>query len=249
MRYFFDTEFIDAPGRLTLISIGLVADDGREFYAVSTDFDPKDANAWVRANVLPKLPPRNQPDDPWMSNALIARRLKAFVSDDIFPEFWAWFAAYDWVLFCWLFKSLTTLPKHWPHGVMDLRQTLVERNIPKARLPKKPANEHHALADARWLRDAHAFASGIPDVPDATPRKLVGHHEIAEMAGVRASSVVHWRTRHEDFPKPVADLRAGPVYDRDTVRAWLLQAGKDVRPEPRTPRPSMRMRVATKASR
>ena len=40
MRYFYDTEFIDNGRIIDLISIGVVAEDGREFYAVSTEFDP-----------------------------------------------------------------------------------------------------------------------------------------------------------------------------------------------------------------
>ena len=56
MRYFYDTEFIDNGRIIDLISIGVVADDGREFYAVSTEFDPESAGRWVRTHVLPKLP-------------------------------------------------------------------------------------------------------------------------------------------------------------------------------------------------
>ena len=57
MRYFYDTEFIEDGRTIELISIGVVAEDGREYYAVSTEFDPERAGSWVRANVLPKLPP------------------------------------------------------------------------------------------------------------------------------------------------------------------------------------------------
>ena len=56
MRYFYDTEFIDNGRIIDLISIGVVADDGREFYAISTEFDPESAGRWVRTHVLPKLP-------------------------------------------------------------------------------------------------------------------------------------------------------------------------------------------------
>lgn len=37
MRYFFDTEFHEDGQTIDLISIGIVAEDGREFYAVSRD--------------------------------------------------------------------------------------------------------------------------------------------------------------------------------------------------------------------
>lgn len=56
MRYFYDTEFIEDGATITLVSIGIVAEDGREYYAVSTDFDGARANHWVRENVLAKLP-------------------------------------------------------------------------------------------------------------------------------------------------------------------------------------------------
>ena len=56
MRYFYDTEFIEDGTTIELVSIGVVAEDGREYYAVSTEFDPARAGDWVRANVLPKLP-------------------------------------------------------------------------------------------------------------------------------------------------------------------------------------------------
>ena len=56
MRYFYDTEFIDNGRTIELISIGVAADDGREYYAISTEFNPERAGSWVRRHVLPKLP-------------------------------------------------------------------------------------------------------------------------------------------------------------------------------------------------
>lgn len=49
MRYFYDTEFIEDGHTIELISIGVVAEDGREYYAVSTEFDPERAGSWVPA--------------------------------------------------------------------------------------------------------------------------------------------------------------------------------------------------------
>lgn len=50
---------------------------------------------------------------------------------------------------------------------------------------------------------------------------LVGLNEIAELANVSRQAVANWRTRFRDFPKPVADLRAGPVFRATQIRAWL----------------------------
>ena len=61
MRYFYDTEFIEDGSTIELVSIGIVAEDGREFYAVSTEFNASNANEWVRENVLSKLPRASHP--------------------------------------------------------------------------------------------------------------------------------------------------------------------------------------------
>ena len=64
-RYFYDTEFIEDGRTIDLVSIGVVNERGdREYYAVSTEFDPARAIPWVRRNVLDKLPPPSSPDQP-----------------------------------------------------------------------------------------------------------------------------------------------------------------------------------------
>src|ERR1700690_1860258 len=56
----------------------------------------------------------------------------------------------------------------------------------------------------------------------ATPHEdLVGIVEIAEMAGKSRQAVANWRARLSNFPKPVAELKAGPVFDGSEVKAWL----------------------------
>lgn len=55
----------------------------------------------------------------------------------------------------------------------------------------------------------------------ADERELVGINEIAEMAKVSKQAVANWRTRSSDFPAPVANLAAGPVFHRSQVRSWL----------------------------
>jgi len=50
---------------------------------------------------------------------------------------------------------------------------------------------------------------------------FVGINEIADLAKVTRQAVANWRVRFRDFPKPVADLKAGPVFRAAQVRAWL----------------------------
>src|SRR6266571_3403159 len=55
MRYWYDCEFIEDGKTIDLISIGIVAEDGREYYAQSIEFDHRKASQWVKDNVLSHL--------------------------------------------------------------------------------------------------------------------------------------------------------------------------------------------------
>ena len=50
---------------------------------------------------------------------------------------------------------------------------------------------------------------------------LVGIKEIAEMAGCSRQVVANWRARNTDFPRPIVELAAGPVFRRSQIRSWL----------------------------
>jgi hypothetical protein len=152
LRYFFDTELADTGSVIDLISIGMVAEDGREFYAVSKEFDRSLTNSWVKENVLPRLEP---PDSPvWKTRSEMRDGLLDFVGDDV-PEFWAYTGAYDWVALAQLFGPLTSIPDSWPLFVRDLRQWAAQLGNPK--LPHDPIDEHHALVDARYNKALYDF--------------------------------------------------------------------------------------------
>ena len=72
-RFFYDTEFIEDGTTIDLVSIGVVDEFGREFYAVSTEFDDTKAIPWVRRNVLDKLP--SPSDKAWRSRDRIREDL------------------------------------------------------------------------------------------------------------------------------------------------------------------------------
>jgi hypothetical protein len=131
-----------------LVSIGIVDETGtREYYAVSTEFDPDRAVPWVRRNVLEKLP---SPASPlWRSRSRIRDEVLEFLTDG--PgrvDLWAWYAAYDHVALCQLYGSMTALPRALPRFTRDLRQLWDEVGNPT--LPAEPSDQHDALADARY---------------------------------------------------------------------------------------------------
>lgn len=151
-RYFFlDTEFIERGHEhpLALISIGLCDEDGRSYYAISNEFDGRDASDWVREHVLTKLPPRDDPQ--WKDRRTIAREIREFVGDGE-PRFVANHADYDWVVFCQLQGTMLDLPESWPRHCRDLKQWMDDLGVTKADLPPQGPDEHHALVDAEWDR-------------------------------------------------------------------------------------------------
>ena len=144
-RYFYDCEFIEDGRVIDLVSIGVVDEHGREFYAISTEFDDRAAVPWVRRNVLDKLP---SPGDPaWRSRARIRADLHAFLTEPGESiELWAWYAAYDHVALAQLWGAMPALPREIPRFTKDLRQLWDDRGRPH--LPAM-SGRHDALVDAR----------------------------------------------------------------------------------------------------
>lgn len=207
MKYFLDTEFLEGPQKKTflgipigytkptidLISIGIVAEDRREYYAISKDFNLKEAwnrfdlkidddnfglytkrVYWIRENVLrpifEELFEKSINDGSFIMNHFytyqgefsfghlralidfyglnnkdIAEEVKQFCTDEVHvsvhkgkligaidpvrgnPEFYAYFADYDWVVFCWLFGKMMDLPSGFPMYCKDLKQILDDK--------------------------------------------------------------------------------------------------------------------------
>lgn len=163
MKYWFDTEFIEDGKTIDLLSIGIVSEDGRELYLENENADLNNASIWVREHVFPNMTWRageNRED--------IAKMVQCFVAEGDMedgwlgeahripepptkPEFWAYYADYDWVVMCQLFGRMIDLPKGWPQYCRDFKQWLDMNGKPQ--LKKLPAHEaHNALVDAKWLR-------------------------------------------------------------------------------------------------
>jgi hypothetical protein len=168
VRYFYDTEFIDDGYTIELISIGVVAEDGREYYAVSTEFNPERAGKWVRTNVLPKLPPLSS--KLWRSRVQIRNDLETFFDiDGPEPiELWAWVGAYDHVALCQLWGPMTHLPPRIPRFTHELRQLWEAHGSP--RMPRRSDNVHDALVDARDQLTRYRLITGDDDAGGANRR-------------------------------------------------------------------------------
>jgi hypothetical protein len=263
MNYYLDCEFLEGTQKekfpislfrkntkptIDLISIGLVSEDGREYYAISKDFNLNEAwnrfqveeqtpfekhhgfsgkkVYWLRENVLKPIFKElekkycleefkklsdykrqfeivgflkfNYSNFKMLvkkygkTNKQIAEEIKdfclnsrnKFINNDTelvkdLPEFYGYYADYDWVVFCWLFGKMIDLPTGFPMYTKDLKQILDEKAIKeldytcwttkeqvlehmKTRISfPKQENAHNALDDARFNKKLHEFLKSI----------------------------------------------------------------------------------------
>lgn len=167
----YDLEFLEDGRTIELISIGMVCEDGREYYAVNSEM-PVDRilhHQWLKANVWPHLPLRGYKPAPQI-NALqqsdgtldlhdtrvrpkqvIANEVRDFIqaTDAIEPQLWADYGAYDHVALCQLWGTMVKLPPGVPMWTHDLRQEIERLGVDPAEIPQQAEGVHNALADAR----------------------------------------------------------------------------------------------------
>jgi hypothetical protein len=185
MRIFYDTEFLEDGRTIDLISIGMVAEDGREYYAVSKDATKRKLrrrirrHPWLMANVVPSLPkahgdwnlymPRrwlfNYSDPCVKPRHLIAREVRDFILAGPDPQLWAWYGAYDHVALCQLWGRMIDLPDGVPMWTNDLKQEAERLGNPE--VPEQASGEHNALSDARHNRVIAGFLAALSGSRDA----------------------------------------------------------------------------------
>jgi hypothetical protein len=173
MKIDYDTEFIDDGETIELISIGMVREDGKEYYAVVHDMGVMvraAKNDWLRKNVLRYLPVKItdglvswdtfHPD--WKHvkpREQIAKEVREFCTEKGIPELWAWYAAYDHVVLSQLFGRMLDLPEDMPMWTNDLRQELHRLGNPA--YPAQLEGDHNALHDARWNYIMRTYLAGL----------------------------------------------------------------------------------------
>lgn len=184
MIHMYDTEFHEDGKTIDFISIGIVAEDGREYYAVSEDFDTERvaANRWLMDNVMtsighqtflksgfPGAPVKVDlilTDPHAKSRNQIAQEIREFIGDDPDPELWAWYGSYDHVCLAQLWGRMIDLPGEVPMFTNDLKTLVKEvkrKNGKGPDMPQQPSGKHNALDDARfnWVR--YRYLRGLLD--------------------------------------------------------------------------------------
>lgn len=172
MKIFFDTEFTGLHQKTTLVSIGLVSEDGRTFYAESNVYDEKQVDDWVRENVIEHLRFSEYSSKPKLdlehyamkgSRHDIRDKLYEWLEQWESVEIWSDCYAYDWVLFCDLFGDALTLPPNVYYIPFDLATLLkvkgIDPNISREEYAgMADGTKHNALWDAKVIRACYEKA-------------------------------------------------------------------------------------------
>jgi hypothetical protein len=180
LRYFIDTEFVEnqSAHTLELVSLALVGEDGREYYAQAEWFNPHNASQWIWDHVFASLQKCTYPGSKteqaliedqkyhvqhvcskqecvWQSKARMKKDITAFLDPEVYGpvELHGWCAGYDFVVFCQAFGGMLELPAGYPHYIHEIQQVLDERGLADSDLPPQSSQAHHALDDALYLRD------------------------------------------------------------------------------------------------
>lgn len=209
-RNFLSSWFRDKPlHTIQLVSIGIVDENGRSYSAISNEYRYKDASDWVKENVIVPLYMKTVSGD--ARNCMDADNFHKVYGEPLLkimkgvlaftgcvvdanggygiskhvaePQFYGYYADYDWVLFCSLFGTMMDLPKGFPMYCNDLKQELDRKvgnfnnsdflthfhvKMPmtldeKLTIVKKRhdypvcQSEHDSLNDANWNRQLYKF--------------------------------------------------------------------------------------------
>ena len=159
-KVFWDSEFTGLHQGTTLISIGMVAETGAQFYSEMTDYDVSQVDEWIFEHVIDRLWCQRYIDPPdevtyYLGRTeAVAKRVRAWLEDLGPVEMWGDVLGYDWVLFCELFGGAQKIPSNVYYIPFDLATKLKEYGLDPD-LDREayagndiPGPKHNALHDA-----------------------------------------------------------------------------------------------------
>lgn len=171
MKVFFDTEFTGLHQNTTLISIGLITDEGHTFYAELYDYDKNQIDEWLQTNVLGNMKFDGTPQGTYFSATDIrsiemcgnkedvAEELKSWLEQFEAIEMWSDCLSYDWVLFNQLFGHAFNIPRSVFYIPFDLCTLMkmkgVDPDINREEFAGMTGRKHNALHDARVIKECY----------------------------------------------------------------------------------------------
>ena len=187
MKIFFDTEFTGLHKNTTLISLGMIDEDGRTFYAEFNDYDESQCDEWIHENVIKNLKWAKEGPVEEFVNLLDKGSLEvygntAYIKDALKDWLWRYDTVelvsdvchYDMVLFIDIFGGAFKLPYTVTPACHDINQDIAKyygisekEAFDKSR--EEIANEykhiegdkHNSLYDAKVIKAIYAGLNGF----------------------------------------------------------------------------------------
>ena len=172
-KIFFDTEFTGLQQNTTLISIGLISECGKTFYAELTDYDRNQVNDWIFDNVIVNLLFQGLPKTGLIlsndmnrfevkaNSLLVKEQLEKWLSQFEKVEIWSDCLSYDWVLFNQLFGHAFNIPKNVYYIPFDICTLFKIKGIDpdisreEYALMSENSVKHNALWDAKVIKKCY----------------------------------------------------------------------------------------------
>jgi len=175
MKIFFDTEFTGLHQKTTLISIGLISEDGKTFYAEFTDYNKFQIDSWLQENVINNLYYNKLTDSGLIINTdtrnfemkanslSVKEQLTKWLSQFETIEMWSDCLSYDWVLFNTLLSDYSQwypqLPKNVNYIPFDIctlfKIKWIDPDISREEFAEIEWDKHNALHDAKVIRECY----------------------------------------------------------------------------------------------
>jgi hypothetical protein len=172
MKVFFDTEFTGLHKGTSLISIGLVAEDGRSFYAENSEYDKSQLNNWLKDNVIANTSYLKDSGNSELASTSLygfyhvegLSGIRADLADWLGQfdevEIWSDCLAYDWVLFCDIFGGAFEIPENVYYIPFDICTLFkikgIDPDINREEFTQltltEESRKHNALWDAKVIR-------------------------------------------------------------------------------------------------
>jgi len=170
-KIFLDTEFTGLHKNTTLISLGLISECGKTFYAEFTDYDKTQVDDWLQTNVFDNLLLQGEgiyvgldfPDTSMIlgDTSHIKNYLIEWLSQFESVQIWSDCLSYDWVLFCDLFGGAMNTPKSVYYIPFDIATVMkIERfdpDVSREEFSGIVGSKHNALHDAKVIKACYGW--------------------------------------------------------------------------------------------
>jgi len=151
MRIYFDTEFTGLHKETTLMSIGLVDENGRTYYAELSDYNRSQVDGWIEDNVV-----SNFDNQLVRTKPTLKLDLQEWLSVYDSVEMWSDCLAYDWVLFNDIFGGAFDIPANVYYIPFDICTMFklkgIDPDISREEYSGIDGSKHNALHDAKAIK-------------------------------------------------------------------------------------------------